>query len=259
MQTLIWNEYYFHLSWSKERLAIHTIKDSLLVIGRIYTIYPLLLAITLFMGRRSIAQLPIFDFLIFLSLGSVVGADIADPKVEHIHTAVSIIFIGIMQKLFSYLLIKSRKFEKLVTLEPVIVLKDGVFLRSNLKKLQYSINDILRMLREQGIFDPSQVDLGVLEGDGALSVLKKADQQVTTSAMLGITNKTLGIAFPVIKEGIIQLPVLEAIHVHAAWLEDELKRLKLNKEDIFLGIINENKELIVTSYGPEADYTAHIF
>ncbi|MCG3056289.1 hypothetical protein KZ287_29415, partial [Escherichia coli] len=58
------------------------LKDSLILLTRIVTILPLLLIMTLFMGRRSIGELPIFDFLILMSLGAVVGADIADPKVE---------------------------------------------------------------------------------------------------------------------------------------------------------------------------------
>ncbi|MGV2685812.1 DUF421 domain-containing protein, partial [Clostridium perfringens] len=74
------------------------LKDLLLVLGRIYTIYPLLLGVTLFMGRRSIGELPVFDYIIILSLGSVIGADIADPKIEHIHTAFAIVVIGVLQK-----------------------------------------------------------------------------------------------------------------------------------------------------------------
>ena len=57
--------------------------DSLKVIGRIVTILPLLLIIGLYMGRRSIGELPVFDFLVILVLGAVVGADIADPKIDH--------------------------------------------------------------------------------------------------------------------------------------------------------------------------------
>lgn len=110
------------------------LKDLLLVLGRIYTIYPLLLGVTLFMGRRSIAELPVFDYIIILSLGSVVGADIADPKIEHIHTAFAIIAIGLLQKLASILLVKSRRIGKWITFEPLIVVKDGQFIYPNMKK-----------------------------------------------------------------------------------------------------------------------------
>ncbi|MEK3882997.1 DUF421 domain-containing protein [Paenibacillus sp. PL2-23] len=224
------------------------LNDTLLVLGRIYTIYPLLLVVTLFMGRRSIGQLPIFDFLIFLSLGSVIGADIADPKIEHLHTAIAIAAIGVLQKLFSVLLIKSRKFGKLVTFEPAIVVHKGQLLRGKLKKLQYSVDDILRLLREQGIFDPAVVEIAVLEGNGELSVLKKAENQHSTPAILGIPNAALGLAYAVIKEGKAQRHTLEAMGVSEEWLERELKGEGLTMEEVFFATLNESKVLTVSTY-----------
>ncbi len=70
----------------------------MLVAGRIITTFPLMLTVALFMEKRSIGELPMFDFLIIIALGAVVGADIADPKIEHLHTAVAIILIGLLQR-----------------------------------------------------------------------------------------------------------------------------------------------------------------
>src|SRR5690554_1092215 len=120
------------------------LKDTLMVVGRIVTIFPLLLMITLYMGRRSIGELPVFDFLIIIALGAVVGADIADPKIEHIHTAVAIIAIGLLQKLFATLHVRSKWFGKLITFEPVIMVSHGTLIQKNLRKTKYSIDNILQ-------------------------------------------------------------------------------------------------------------------
>ena len=74
-------------------------KDMLIIFVRILTILPLLLCITLFMGKRAIGELPVFDFLIVIILGALVGADIADPDIKHLPTAIAIIFIGIFKGL----------------------------------------------------------------------------------------------------------------------------------------------------------------
>ena len=74
------------------------IKDILIVLARILTILPLLLFTTLFMGKRAIGEIPVFDFLIVIILGAVVGADIADPNIEHAPTFIAIIFIGLFQR-----------------------------------------------------------------------------------------------------------------------------------------------------------------
>ncbi|OUS74972.1 DUF421 domain-containing protein [Paenibacillus sp. MY03] len=227
------------------------LKDSLLVIARIYTIYPLLLAVTLYMGRRSVGQLPVFDFLIILSLGSVVGADIADPKIQHIHTAVAILAIGLMQRLFSRLVIRYRKFGKLVSFEPAIVLKDGIFLHRSLKKLLYTTDDILQLLRAQGFFDPAVVELAVLEGDGQLSVLKKARKQQVTPESLGLPESSVDIAYAVVKEGIILQKTLAELTLSETWLHQQLESKGLLAEDIFFASLNAKRELTITPYEPE--------
>jgi uncharacterized membrane protein YcaP (DUF421 family) len=228
------------------------LKDSLLVLARIYTIYPLLLAVVLFMGRRSVGQLPVFDFLIILSLGSVVGADIADPKIQHIHTAVAIIAIGIMQRLFSRLVVRYRGFDKLVSFDPVIVLKDGIFLHRNLKKLAYTVDDILQLLRVQGVFDPANVDLAVLEGDGQLSVLKKAAKQELTPHHLGLNAGNADIGYAVIQEGLIHLHAMNELGLGREWLETELGKRGMALQDVFFASVNTNRELSITPYEQEA-------
>ncbi len=49
--------------------------EILKVYGRIITIIPCLLIMTLFMGKRAIGEVPVFDFLIIIVLGAVAGAD----------------------------------------------------------------------------------------------------------------------------------------------------------------------------------------
>ncbi len=48
---------------------LETIKEIAIVLGRIITILPLLLLLTIYMGKRAIGELPIFDFLIIVTLG----------------------------------------------------------------------------------------------------------------------------------------------------------------------------------------------
>lgn len=71
--------------------------EILKVYGRIITIIPCLLIMTLFMGKRAIGEVPVFDFLIIIVLGAVAGADIADPDIPHVYTFLTIIAIGVLQ------------------------------------------------------------------------------------------------------------------------------------------------------------------
>lgn len=194
-------------------------KDILLVLGRVITILPLLLFITLFMGKRTIGEFPVFDFLIIVTLGAVVGADIADPNIKHLPTIITMIGIGILQRIVANLKISNRKIGRLLTFEPTVVIQNGKFLDKNLKKIRYSIDNILQMLREKNIFDINEVETAVVEANGALSVLKKPQKNSVTLEDMKIVKTTSAISFPVIMEGKIYSDILRDFNLNEAWLE----------------------------------------
>jgi len=225
------------------------VKELVIVLGRIVTIIPLLLIITLVMGRRSIGELPVFDFLVILILGAVVGADIADPNIEHLHTAVAIVLIGGLQMLIAKWAITHRKFGRLITFEPTIVIKDGQLLRDNMKRIRYSLDNILQMLRENDIFDASDVQLGIIESNGKLTVYKSPNKGNVTVEDLGIKKTNEGISYPVIIEGKIYSTVLKDLNLNSTWLKNELSKQDIsNIEQVFYASVSKDKKLHISLY-----------
>ncbi|MGJ9382630.1 DUF421 domain-containing protein [Salipaludibacillus sp. CF4.18] len=216
--------------------------EILIVLGRIITILPLLLIVIIFVGKRAIGEIPVFDFLIIITLGSVVGADIADPSVNHLPTAVAIVAIGGIQKLVDKWEILHRKFGKLITFQPTVVVQDGKLIPDNLKRVSYSIDNILQMLREKGIFDISEVETALIESSGSLSVLKKAEKNTVTLEDMGIT-KLSSFTIPVIIEGSVYADVLKFLNLNEIWLHKQLTSQGIDLRDVFFGSINQQKEL----------------
>jgi uncharacterized membrane protein YcaP (DUF421 family) len=228
-------------------LYMDIIKDSFMLLGRIITILPLMLVITLIMGKRSIAELPVFDFLVIIVLGAVVGADIADPNIEHIHTAVAIVLIGIFHVIVSRLKIKYRKFGHIITFEPTIVIQDGKFVVKNLRKIRYSIDNILQMLREKDVFDINDVHLGIIEASGNISVLKKTNKSEVTVEDMNLTRAHPSLTYPVIIEGVVYDNVLAKLNLTENWLNQQLNYLKIKDiDEIFFASINEKREFHAT-------------
>ncbi len=223
------------------------IEEMLILLGRVVTILPLMLFATLFMGRRSIGELPIFDFLILLSLGAVVGADIADPKIPHIHTAVAIILIAMLQKLVAYLKVKNRKLGRLLTFEPIIVIYEGKLIVENLLKTQYSIDNILLMLREKDVFNIEDVRIGVLEASGNLTVMKKSAKTAVTLEDMDIEADRDDLALPLIVDGKLYEKVLEQLGLNEEWLKDRLTLEAVHDlKGVFFASITADKALQIT-------------
>lgn len=216
-----------------------------LIALRIITIYPFLLAITLFMGRKSIGEMPVFDFLIVLTLGSVVGADISETDVKHLPIMFAVLMIGLLQKLFAHGTIRFRRFGKLITFEPLVVVHQGKIVHTNLKKAQYSVDSLLQMLRENQVFDLSTVELAVLEGSGKLSVMEQPAQPLS---------------YPLIKEGELNTPLLNRLGLQEQWVQEQLQQRKLQMSDIFLATIDEQQTLHITlMHEPDIEQLPPIF
>ncbi|WP_226668880.1 DUF421 domain-containing protein [Metabacillus litoralis] len=223
------------------------LKDILIVFGRIITILPLLLFITIFMGKRAIGELPIFDFLIIITLGAVVGADIADPSIHHIPTAFTIVVVGLFQRVVANWKISNRKVGKLLTFEPTIVVQDGVLLNENIKSIRYSIDNILQMLREKNVFDINDVETAIIEANGSCSVLKKKQKQFVTIEDMGVERSITAISFPVIMDGEIFPNVLQYFDLDDKWLKQQLSNKGIiSSQHVFFATINQNHDLHIS-------------
>lgn len=220
------------------------VHELLNIFGRIISILPLLLGVTLFMGRRVVGEMPIFDFLVIITLASVTGADIADPSVNHVYTAFAIVFIGLFQKLIGLLIIKKRIFGKLVTFKPIEVIKNGEIIVDNLNSVQYSIDNVLQLLRQKNIFNIADVELAIIEASGKISAQKKPEKTPPTIEDLGLKKLNTGLAYPLIIEGKIDNTVLSHLNLS----EETLRKKLLDKgiiriEEIFLCTINDQNDL----------------
>jgi uncharacterized membrane protein YcaP (DUF421 family) len=235
------------------------LSDSLLVVGRIVTILPLLLFLTLYMGKRAIGELPIFDYLIIITLGAVVGADIADPSIKHLPTAIAIIAIALFQRVITNWKVTNRKVGRLLTFEPTVVIQHGKFLDQNLKNIRYSIDNILQMLREKDVFDISEVETAVIEPNGALSVLKRPEKYPVTIEDMKIITPTSAIAFPVIVEGTIYSDILRDFKLNQTWLQEQLlKQGVKDRKDVFFASINRDLDLHVSLKDERGVVVPHI-
>ncbi|MZP29156.1 DUF421 domain-containing protein [Heliobacterium undosum] len=233
--------------------------EYLVLTARIITIMGLLLILTLLTGRRKIGELPVFDFLVVITVGSIVGADIAEPRVKHLPTVYAVILVLLIQTGFGYLSMKHRPFGRLVNFEPIVVIENGQFVKANLRKLRYTVDNVLMLLREQGVFDLREVEFAIIESTGRLSLLKKAQKQPLTPSDLQIDTGYKGLSIPLIVEGNIDDMALLRLDLSKDWLMSQLKTQGiLSETEVFFAAVNSDGSLYI-SKGLEQLNPAHLF
>lgn len=214
---------------------------------RIVTIMALLLFLTLRTGRRKIGELPVYDFLSVIVIGSVIGADITEPDIPHLPIAFAVIFIVAVQYFVSNVLINNKKIAKKITFGPTVVIQDGQFIKSNLERLKYSVENILMALREKDVFDLNEVAFAIVEGSGKLSVLKKTQFLPVTPPDVNLNKPEKGLSIPLIIDGKTIEENLEKLKRDRDWLATQLERNGIRElEEVFYAHINSDGTICVS-------------
>ena len=146
----------------------NVIISSIIFRTAIITIF-ILFAIKL-LGNKGVGQLTTTELIILLGLGSAIGDPmISEVSIPHAFTAVLIVIA--MFKLYDFLTMKSKIFNKLVTPEAILLVKNGKFLEGALERAKIAKNEFESQLRLHGTDDLSEVRLSYLEINGQISLL----------------------------------------------------------------------------------------
>lgn len=223
-----------------------------LVFLRIVSIIPFVLVITLLMGKRQVGELPVFDFVIAVILGAVVGADIADPKIKHLPTALAIVLLAALQIGYSWATLRWHSFRRLTRFEPTIVIQNGQIHKGNLRRIRYSLDILIEMLRLKGVFNLADVEFAIIEPNGNLSVLKRAQADAVRPADLGLATPYRGLPTPVVYEGQVDAKALSNLGLSAEWLLGELGQRQLKAEEVFYAELDTEGRLYVTPQSVQA-------
>ncbi len=122
-------------------------------------------------GKRALAKLSAYDFIITIALGSMLATAILSPGMTLDRAALAFALLVGLQRLFAWLSMRSSAFYHLTSNQPTLVAYKGRFLERNLAQLNLRRGDIEAAVRSQGQASVNEVGAVVLETDGTLSVI----------------------------------------------------------------------------------------
>ena len=186
------------------------------------------------MGKREIGQLGVIDLIVSILIAELVAISIEETENPIYLTIIPIAVLVILEVLFAYISIKSRKFRTLFDGKPSLIICNGKINYKEMVKQRYSLDDLLVSLRQQGIKELDNVEYAFLEPNGELSVFQYNLFKLKSSYPM-----------PLILDGSIQKGALKHIHKTEAWLKSELSNKNLTYEDIFYAFYKNKKIYII--------------
>ena len=124
------------------------------------------------MGKREIGQLGVIDLIVSILIAELVAISIEEFKQPLSYTIIPITCLVILEVLFAFISIKSRKFRTIFDGKPSLIIVNGKINYKEMVKQRYSLDDLLISLRQKEIRDLSMVEYAFLESNGKLSIFK---------------------------------------------------------------------------------------
>lgn len=138
-------------------------------------------------GKRTLAKLNAFDFVVTVALGSTL-AYMMLAMVPVAEGTLVLVLIIMMQYAFAWAAKSSRKMEVLINSSPLLVFYNGRFLTDAMTKGSVTEDEIYAVIRRAGIDYTEDVKAVVMELNGEITVVRKS----SGSGLSSLTDVTKG-------------------------------------------------------------------
>jgi len=222
----------------------------LVVVARTLILYLIVVVIMRIMGKRQIGQLQPFELVIAIMISELASVPMQNTGIPLVNGIIPILTLLIAQLTLSFIGIKSTKARAIICGRPTVLVENGKIKESHLRKEMYTINDLMEQLRFNSIQNVGDVEYGILETNGQLSVLLKSEKRPATPEDLGINPPREEFSRDVIIDGKLIGRTLEKLHLKREWLDEALKEHGVNDyRQVFYAYIDSNMKLHLQKKG----------
>ncbi|WP_216772263.1 YetF domain-containing protein [Metabacillus halosaccharovorans] len=208
-----------------------------------------LFVITRILGKTQITQITTFDFISALVLGELVGNAVFDDQVGIAEIFYAVFIWGLLIFILEMITQKWSKTRGFLEGKPTIIIREGQIQRASLKKCKLDINQLQHLIRSKGVFSIRELDYAVLETDGTVSILKKAEYENPTKSDLQVNQEKVHIPITIISDGKVLKENLIEAGFNYNWLEQQLKQQNIFRtEEVLYAEWLEGKGLHVQSF-----------
>ena len=205
-----------------------------------------LFILTKIMGNKEMSQLSMFDYIIGITIGSIAAEMSTALENDFLQPLLAMIIYALASVVISFVSYKSLKVNRFLTGPSLILLDNGEIYRKNLKKAKLDITEFLMQCRTSGYFNLSDIQTAILEPNGKISFLPKAEKRPTTPSDMNISVPVDRVVVNVVLDGIVLKENLYHTGNDELWLKKQLVSQGIqNVDDIYLATCDCNNILSV--------------
>lgn len=137
--------------------------------------YTALIVVLRFSGKRTLAQLNAFDFVVTVALGSTLATILLSGDVAWLEGVTAFALLAALQLVIALVSSRVAWVRRATTARPVALLRDGRLDDDALRRNRMSETDVLQAVRLAGKGGLGEIAAVVLEANGKLSVIGQSE------------------------------------------------------------------------------------
>ena len=213
------------------------------ILIRTLIVYVALILVMRLMGKRQIGELEITDLVTTLLISEIAALPITNQDIPISHAIIPMILLLALEVGSSVILIRIPRLKTLVSARPTMIMKNGTLNQAALREMRMSIDELISEVRQQGLTSLAQVDYAILEKDGKMTIIPKAQYTQPTAEDLQISPTPSRLMHVVYSNGNFSDAGLEIIGRDRTWLKQALAQSGESVEQMFCVTANESGEL----------------
>lgn len=212
---------------------------------RTILLYILVIIAMRIMGKRQISEMQTSELVIMLLISDIAAIPMQDTGQSLVSGVIPMFTLVAVEVVLSVWMLKNSRLRKLICGSPVVIINDGKIDQAMMKKLRMSTEDLFEQLRQVDIFNINDVAYAIVETNGKVSIIKKAENQELTASMMNIPQEKVLLDMVVISDGEISNSSLKFCNLDKQWIENTLKKENKKLKNIFIMTANSNKKYTI--------------
>lgn len=195
--------------------------------------FVIMLAIRL-MGKRQIGEMQPTELVITIIISEIAAIPLDSNDIPLINSILTVLLLAGLSILTSVLTLHLPRFREIFDGHPAIVINNGRLDQKKMKDLRLTVQDLMSVARQQGVFDIEQIQYAIVETNGAVSIMQKSEYNPLTTQLAGVKAPEEELQHLIICDGKLIRHALSEAKLDRKKLDKQLKKEKVKLEDVML-------------------------
>ena len=145
-----------------------------LVVGTLA--YAALVLLLRMFGKRTLAKMNAFDFIVTVAFGSILASTILTESISLAEGVAAFALLAFLQYLLAWLSVRYKSVQRIIKAEPTLLLYQGQLLHQAMLDQRVAAEEVRSAAREQGFAQLEKIEAVILETNGEFSVIARSTE-----------------------------------------------------------------------------------